>query len=113
MYGIPEFKLEKKIVDRRVKLMEAEGIKFQTNANVGFNVKVEDLRRDFDAIFLCGGAAQPPELPAPRPGLEGVPFPLAFPPPQNTLNQPGKILPPPSYPAPRRPPTPRRLAATP
>src|SRR5688500_13944387 len=49
-YGIPEFKLEKKIVERRVRLMEAEGVTFRTNANVGVDVKVEELRRDFDAI---------------------------------------------------------------
>src|SRR5207302_3744073 len=54
-YGIPNFKLEKKVVERRVKLMEAEGITFNCNANVGFDVKVEDLRKDFDAILLCGG----------------------------------------------------------
>src|SRR5690348_13448525 len=49
MYGIPNFKLDKKVVDRRVKLMEQEGISFKTSANVGVNVKVEDLRREFDA----------------------------------------------------------------
>src|SRR5947199_1744759 len=49
-YGIPNFKLEKQVVFRRVKIMEEEGIKFVTSANVGFNVKVEDLRRDFDTI---------------------------------------------------------------
>src|SRR6266536_2462494 len=58
MYGIPNFKLEKRFVERRVKIMEAEGVKFITNANVGFNVKVEKLRRDFDAIVLCGGATK-------------------------------------------------------
>src|SRR5205085_6292193 len=56
MYGIPEFKLEKRFIERRVKLMEEEGVVFKTSANVGFNVKVDDLRRDFDAIVLCGGA---------------------------------------------------------
>src|SRR5919108_616368 len=59
-------------VDRRVKLMEAEGITFQTNANVGFNVKVEDLRRDFDAIVLCGGATEARELPVPGRDLKGI-----------------------------------------
>src|SRR6187397_153945 len=58
MYGIPHFKLEKHVVDRRVKLMEQAGITFVTSANVGVNVKVEDLRKDFDAIVLCGGATQ-------------------------------------------------------
>src|SRR5271155_1951022 len=50
MYGIPNFKLEKRFIERRLKIMEAEGIKFVTSANVGFDVKVDDLRRDFDAI---------------------------------------------------------------
>src|SRR3954464_3197248 len=59
MYGIPQFKLEKEVVLRRIKLLEEEGVKFVTNANVGVNVKVEDLRRDFDAIVLCGGATKP------------------------------------------------------
>ena len=58
MYGIPNFKLEKRFVDRRVKLMESEGINFVTNADVGRNVKVDDLRRDFDAIVLCGGSTK-------------------------------------------------------
>src|SRR5207253_8140945 len=56
MYGIPNFKLEKRFVERRVKLMEAEGIAFKTTANVGKDVSVEDLRTSFDAIVLCGGA---------------------------------------------------------
>ena len=73
MYGIPNFKLEKRVVDRRVKLMEAEGITFVTNANVGFNVKVEDLRRDFDAIVLCGGATKARDLQRPRPRAQGHP----------------------------------------
>ena len=72
MYGIPNFKLEKHVVDRRVKLMEAEGITFKTNANVGTNVKVEDLRRDFDAIVLCGGATEARELKVPGRELRGV-----------------------------------------
>src|SRR5947208_1918195 len=72
MYGIPNFKLEKKVVDRRVKLMEEEGITFKTNANVGVNVKVEDLRRDFDAIILCGGATQPRELKVAGRELNGI-----------------------------------------
>src|SRR6476661_9358083 len=72
MYGIPNFKLEKHVVDRRIKLMEAEGIKFVTSANVGFDVKVEDLRRDFDAIVLCGGATAARELNVPGRELKGI-----------------------------------------
>ena len=87
MYGIPNFKLEKNVVDRRVKLMEAEGIKFATNANVGFNVKVEDLRRDFDAIVLCGGSTKPRDLPVPGRDLKGIYFAMDYLPLQNKKNQ--------------------------
>src|SRR3954467_10367699 len=92
MYGIPEFKLEKKIVERRVKLMEAEGIKFQANANVGFNVKVDDLRRDFDAIVLCGGATKARDLPVPGRELKGVYPAMTYLPMQNKVNM-GDTLP--------------------
>lgn len=72
MYGIPNFKLDKKVVDRRIQLMQAEGINFKTSANVGFNVKIEDLRRDFDAIVLCGGATQPRDLKVAGRELNGI-----------------------------------------
>lgn len=85
-YGIPNFKLEKWVVQRRVKLMEAEGVKFHTNANVGFNVKVEDLRRDFDAIVLCGGSTQPRDLSVPGRDLKGVHFAMDYLPQQNRRN---------------------------
>lgn len=71
-YGIPNFKLEKSLVDRRVKLMEAEGIKFVTNANVGVNIKVEDLQKQYDAICLCGGATLPRDLTVPGRELKGI-----------------------------------------
>jgi glutamate synthase (NADPH/NADH) small chain len=71
-YGIPNFKLEKSVVQRRVKLMEAEGIKFVTNASVGKSVKVEKLRRDFDAIVLCGGATKARDLNVPGRELNGI-----------------------------------------
>ncbi|HEX4489236.1 MAG TPA: glutamate synthase subunit beta, partial [Terriglobales bacterium] len=64
-YGIPEFKLEKSIIDRRIDLMEAEGIRFVTNAHVGKSLPVEDLQREFDAIVLAGGAEAPRDLPVP------------------------------------------------
>ena len=72
MYGIPNFKLEKHVVERRVKLMEASGITFKTNANVGINVSVDDLRKEFDAIVLCGGATQARELNVPGRELKGI-----------------------------------------
>ncbi|HMO25690.1 MAG TPA: glutamate synthase subunit beta, partial [Tepidisphaeraceae bacterium] len=71
-YGIPNFKLEKHVVDRRIKLMEAEGITFVTNANVGQNVKVEKLREDFDAIVICTGATQARDLNVPGRELKGI-----------------------------------------
>lgn len=85
-YGIPGFKLEKWVVERRVKLMEAEGVQFQVNANVGFNVKVEDLRRDFDAIVLCGGSTQPRDLTVPGRDLKGIHFAMDYLPQQNRRN---------------------------
>jgi glutamate synthase (NADPH) small chain len=78
MYGIPEFKLEKQFVQRRIKLMEEEGVKFVTNANVGFNLKIEDLRRDYDAIVLCGGATKPRDLPVPGRDLKGIVFAMDY-----------------------------------
>jgi glutamate synthase (NADPH/NADH) small chain len=86
MYGIPNFKLDKSIVTRRIKLMEAEGIKFVVNANVGVNVKVEDLRRDFDAIVLCGGSTKPRDLPVPGRELKGIHFAMDYLPQQNKQN---------------------------
>ena len=61
--GIPDFKLEKWIVERRLKRMEAEGVKFKTKTNVGVDIKAAELREKFDAIVLCGGAQQPRDLP--------------------------------------------------
>ncbi|MCC6856956.1 MAG: glutamate synthase subunit beta [Bryobacterales bacterium] len=85
-YGIPDFKLEKHFVDRRLGLMEEEGIRFQTNAHVGRNVSVEDLRAEFDAILLAGGAEQPRDLPVPGRELKGIHFAMEFLPQQNRRN---------------------------
>src|SRR3954463_15491986 len=85
-YGIPQFKLEKAVVDRRIKLMEDEGIKFVTNANVGKNIKVEDLRRDFDAIVLAGGATKPRDLPVPGRELKGIHYAMDYLPQSNKRN---------------------------
>jgi glutamate synthase (NADPH/NADH) small chain len=64
-YGIPEFKLEKRIVDRRLEQMSAEGVQFVTRAHVGEGVPVDGLQREFDAILLAGGAEQSRDLPVP------------------------------------------------
>jgi glutamate synthase (NADPH/NADH) small chain len=86
MYGIPNFKLEKRFIERRLRVLEAEGITFKTSANVGQNVKVEDLRRDFDAIVLCGGATKPRDLPVPGRELSGIHFAMEYLPQQTKAN---------------------------
>ena len=82
-YGIPQFKLEKHIIDRRIEQMSTEGVKFITNAEVGKTVAVEDLRREFDAIVLAGGAEQPRDLKASGRDLKGIHFAMEFLPQQN------------------------------
>ena len=77
-YGIPEFKLEKKFLDRRLALMREEGVAFRTNANVGVNVPVEGLLREFDAVVLAGGATAPRDLPVPGRELKGVHFAMEY-----------------------------------
>ena len=77
-YGIPDFKLEKWVVERRVKLMEEEGVVFKCNANVGVNIRVNDLLREFHAIVLAGGSTIPRELPIPGRELKGVYFAMEF-----------------------------------
>ncbi|MFZ6000550.1 MAG: glutamate synthase subunit beta, partial [Bacteroidota bacterium] len=77
-YGIPDFKLEKKVLDRRLDVMREEGVKFVTNANVGVNIPVQQLREDFDAILLCGGSTVPRDLPIPGRELKGVHFAMDF-----------------------------------
>jgi glutamate synthase (NADPH/NADH) small chain len=77
-YGIPEFKMEKRFVDRRLRIMEKDGIVFRTNAHVGVNVAVGNLRRDFDAIVLAGGACWPRDLPMPGRELRGVHFAMEY-----------------------------------
>ena len=77
-YGIPDFKLDKRVIDRRLDLMKAEGIKFQTGANVGVNVPVQQLRDEFDAIVLTGGSTIPRDLPIPGRNFKGVHFAMDF-----------------------------------
>ena len=71
-YGIPDFKLEKNIIDRRIEILEAEGILFKPNTNVGVDVSVEALHAEFDALLLCGGAASKRSLPIVGANLNGV-----------------------------------------
>jgi glutamate synthase (NADPH/NADH) small chain len=82
-YGIPEFKMEKQIVDRRLNIMKEEGVMFRTNANVGVNVAVEELQREFNAILLAGGATAARDLPVPGRELKGIHFAMDYLPLQN------------------------------
>jgi glutamate synthase (NADPH/NADH) small chain len=77
-YGIPNFKLEKHLIDRRLSQMEAEGVKFVTSAHVGVNVDVAQLRSEFDAIVLAGGSEAPRDLKAPGRELRGIHFAMEF-----------------------------------
>lgn len=73
-YGIPEFKLEKRVLDRRLDLLSAEGVVFRTRVNVGEDVSAHDLRNAFDAVLLAGGAGRPRDLNVPGRELQGVHF---------------------------------------
>lgn len=77
-YGIPEFKMEKRILDRRLEQMEAEGVKFVVNAHVGHSLPVEDLQREFEALLLSGGAEAPRDLNVPGRELKGIHFAMAY-----------------------------------
>jgi glutamate synthase (NADPH/NADH) small chain len=91
-YGIPHFKMEKHLIDRRLKQMTAEGVKFVANAHVGVNISVHDLQRDFDAILLAIGAEEPRNLKAPGRELKGVHFAMDFLPQSNKIQE-GDVVP--------------------
>jgi glutamate synthase (NADPH/NADH) small chain len=78
MYGIPNMKLEKSIVEKRVNLLEEEGIEFRANITAGSDISADNLRRDFDAIVLCCGAPQPRDLKIEGRGLNGIYFAMEF-----------------------------------
>jgi glutamate synthase (NADPH/NADH) small chain len=77
-YGIPDFKLEKWIIDRRLEQMRDEGVQFQTGVEVGRDLSVKDLRKNFDAVLLCLGSEHPRDLPAEGRDLDGVHFAMDF-----------------------------------
>src|SRR5689334_16784798 len=85
-YGIPDFKLEKWVVDRRLRLMEEEGIVFKCNANVGVNISINDLLREYHAVVLAGGSTSPRDLDIPGRELKGVYFAMQFLKQQNKRN---------------------------
>ncbi|MGZ6975158.1 MAG: glutamate synthase subunit beta [Acidimicrobiia bacterium] len=86
-YGIPEFKMEKRVLDRRLEQMRAEGTEFRVNANVGENIAVGDLQRDSDAIVLAGGATAWRDLPIPGRELAGIYQAMEFLPPANRVQE--------------------------
>ena len=77
-YGIPNMKLEKQIIDRRVKLMEEEGIEFVTNANIGVDITAEELLQKYDRVVLCCGASNPRDINAPGRDAKGIYFAVDF-----------------------------------
>jgi glutamate synthase (NADPH/NADH) small chain len=84
-YGIPNFKMEKHLIDRRLKQMEAEGVEFKPNSHVGVNVDVEEMLRDYDSILLAGGAEHARDLKVPGRELKGIHFAMDFLPIQNKV----------------------------
>jgi len=77
-YGIPEFKMEKRFLDRRLALLEAEGVIFRAGVNVGVDLPASRLRADFDAVLLAGGAGHPRDLPVPGRDLHGIHFAMDY-----------------------------------
>jgi glutamate synthase (NADPH/NADH) small chain len=84
-YGIPNFKMEKHLIDRRIDQMRAEGVEFEVNAHVGQDVPVSDLGRDFHAILIAAGAEQPRDLNVPGRDLKGIHFAMEFLPQSNKV----------------------------
>ncbi len=85
-YGIPDFKMAKTRIDRRMAQMEAEGVVFKPGVHVGVDVTADSLLADFDAVCLCGGACQPRDLPIPGRELRGIHFAMDYLPQQNKRN---------------------------
>ncbi|NUQ70485.1 MAG: glutamate synthase subunit beta [Chthonomonadales bacterium] len=85
-YGIPEFKLEKSILDRRLRILEEEGILFRTGVDVGVDITAEELRAQYDAVCLAGGSTIPRDLGIPGRDLQGIHFAMDYLPQQNRIN---------------------------
>ena len=83
-YGIPDFKMEKHLIDKRMAQMQAEGVEFRPNSHVGRNVQVKRLLEDYDALVLAGGAEAPRDLPVPGRELDGIHYAMDFLVQQNT-----------------------------
>ncbi|MFM7460820.1 MAG: glutamate synthase subunit beta [Burkholderiales bacterium] len=84
-YGIPDFKLEKSHIDRRLAQMQAEGVQFRVSQHIGSDTPASALMADFDAVILAGGAEQPRDLPVPGRELDGIHFAMDFLPQQNKV----------------------------
>ena len=91
MYGIPDFKLEKHVVLRRISLMKEEGVEFKTNSHVGVNVSVQEIRKKFDTTVLSGGATKARELDVPGRDLRGIHLAMEYLPLQNKIGQGDRI----------------------
>ena len=91
-YGIPDFKMEKHIIDRRIAQMQAEGVLFRPNWHIGKDIPASQLVKDFDAVILAGGSEHPRDLPVPGRELDGVHYAMTFLPQQNKRNA-GDVLP--------------------
>ena len=91
-YGIPDFKMEKHLIDRRLDQMRAEGVEFRPNTHVGVNLDSQVLLQEFDALLLTGGSEQPRDLTVPGRELQGVHFALSFLPQQNRRNAGDTVL---------------------
>jgi glutamate synthase (NADPH/NADH) small chain len=87
MYGIPNFKLDKKIVKRRLKVMEESGVIFKTGINIGVDKSANELKEEFDAVVLCGGSQKSRDLPVEGRDLKGIHFAMDFLPQQNKRNE--------------------------
>ncbi|MBU0475771.1 MAG: glutamate synthase subunit beta [Bacteroidetes bacterium] len=85
--GIPDFKLEKNIVERRIQIMQAEGVEFKTKTEIGVDKTLSELKDEYDAIILCGGAEQPRDLPIIGRALKGVHYAMDFLKQQNRRNE--------------------------
>jgi glutamate synthase (NADPH) small chain len=77
-YGIPDFKLSKTLIDRRMAQMRTEGVEFHTNAHIGVDIPIERLRREYDAVVLAGGSEKPRDLEIPGRALSGIHFAMDF-----------------------------------
>ena len=85
-YGIPDFKMEKQLIDRRIAQMQAEGVLFRPNWHIGKDIPASQLAKDFDAVILAGGSEHPRDLPVPGRELQGIHYAMDFLPQQNKRN---------------------------